>query len=296
MNRNLRPNCISGIEEIVYLYDAFLIDQWGVIHNGKSLYYGALETLKELAKTKKPVIILTNSSKTKEFNIKRFKNQFGISSNLYTEIISSAELLKELVIKRVGYPWDSFGKKVFIVADGSDADLIQGTDLESVSEIDEADIVMLLSMQENQNINDHQSWIIPAIEKGLSIVCPSADELSVSPNGVFQGMASIVTDYREKGGVVINVGKPEATIYDYCRLLISSIQSNRILSVGDQIYSDVYGAKKQGFHAALVATGATLKNFPLSKTIEDIANEAFSLSNPKSLSPDWILPSLQWGR
>ena len=294
MNTNFKPSCVTGMEEIASLYDAFLIDQWGVIHNGKSLYDGALETLKKLRESHKTVIIITNSSKTKDFNIKRLNEKFGIPPRLYSEIISSAEFLRELLVKKLDHPWSSFGTKIFIIADGQDADFMKGTSFETVSDIREADVVMLLSIGENENKDNHQEWITQAIKKQLFLVCPSADQLSVSPNGVFQGMGSIVSDYKEKGGTVINVGKPETIIYEYSSRFFSRIQLHRILAIGDQIASDVYGAKRYGIHAALVATGATKLSFPLTNSLEDIADAAFSASYPKSISPDWILPSLKW--
>ena len=291
---NLKPSCVNGIKNIVSLYDVFLIDQWGVIHNGNNSYVGVLEVFKELIKEKKTIIILTNSGKTRDFNIKRLYDQFGLSPSCYTDLVSSAELLKMLLVERTSYPWSSFGNKVFIIANGLDGNLINGTAYERVSDISEADFVMLLSIAENDNGDKHQNWIAQAIEKRLFLVCPSADKLSVTPNGVFKGMASIINDYKLKGGSVINVGKPESQIYEYCTRYFPGIKLHRILAIGDHIESDIRGAKCYGIHSALVNTGATKDSFPLAKTIEDIADAIFSSDDFELISPNWILPSLKW--
>ena len=42
-----------GLSSIAHNYDLFYIDLWGVVHNGIKLYEGAINTLKELKKSKK---------------------------------------------------------------------------------------------------------------------------------------------------------------------------------------------------------------------------------------------------
>ena len=40
---------IKGLSQIQSKYDAFLIDLWGVVHNGIELYPGAVDVFKKLA-------------------------------------------------------------------------------------------------------------------------------------------------------------------------------------------------------------------------------------------------------
>lgn len=289
-----KPNCIDGLSSISNLYDGFLIDQWGVIHNGATLYPNAKETLQRLKDEDKKVIILTNSSKTNEVNTIRLDQKFGITPDLYTHIVSSADLLRTLLLKREAAPWANFGRRMFVVADGNDAQLLDGTGLQRVYDINDADAVVLLSISIGEDHKAHKDWINLAVRNGLAVVCPSADILSVHSKGVVGGMASVVTDIKAKGGYVVNVGKPEPIIYDLCTALLGDIEAKRILAIGDQLSSDVFGAKRYGFDAALVATGAAPLTFPLARNLFDIANAAFSMSNPPSLRPDWVMEELQW--
>ena len=47
-------------------YDTFLLDMWGVMHNGSAPYEGVLQTISELKKAGKKLIIVSNSSKRRE--------------------------------------------------------------------------------------------------------------------------------------------------------------------------------------------------------------------------------------
>lgn len=59
---------ISSIssQEILDKYDTFLLDMWGVMHDGSKPYEGVLQTVKELKGMGKNLIILSNSSKRRE--------------------------------------------------------------------------------------------------------------------------------------------------------------------------------------------------------------------------------------
>ena len=63
IHRKLHLQITNGISEIVSLYDAFILDQHGVLHNGKSAFSGAVDCVKELhAAMGKKLIILSNTS------------------------------------------------------------------------------------------------------------------------------------------------------------------------------------------------------------------------------------------
>ena len=58
----------QGISDISDSYSAFIIDQWGVLHNGERPYDGVIDCLRELKERKKEIIILSNSGKRSEQN------------------------------------------------------------------------------------------------------------------------------------------------------------------------------------------------------------------------------------
>ena len=57
---------ILGIEQIVDNYEIFILDQWGVMHDGKDGYYHAIECVESIKKKNKILVIISNSSKRKK--------------------------------------------------------------------------------------------------------------------------------------------------------------------------------------------------------------------------------------
>ena len=53
---------ISGLNEIYKNYDVFILDQWGVMHDGYKGYLSAIDCVNKLIKKNKTLIIISNSS------------------------------------------------------------------------------------------------------------------------------------------------------------------------------------------------------------------------------------------
>ena len=53
-------NCLS---KIVEKYDIFILDQWGVMHDGVIAYPHAIDCVNKLLQLKKKLIIISNTSK-----------------------------------------------------------------------------------------------------------------------------------------------------------------------------------------------------------------------------------------
>ncbi|WP_298943043.1 hypothetical protein [uncultured Psychromonas sp.] len=73
---------INGLKDIIDNFDTFILDQWGVLHNGGDAFPEAIEALHFLKSQNKKVVILSNSGKTGSFSYGRLKDS-GITRDLY---------------------------------------------------------------------------------------------------------------------------------------------------------------------------------------------------------------------
>lgn len=81
-------------------------------------------------------------------------------------------------------------------------------------------------------------------------------------------------------------------MYEQCIQMLPGIEPSKVLAIGDQMATDVVGARRFGFHTAIVMTGAGEVAFQHAKSAEDAIKIAtsFSLVAP----PNWVLSSLRW--
>ena len=133
----------QGISDISDSYSAFIIDQWGVLHNGEKAYDGVADCLRELKNRKKYIIVLSNSGKRAEENRERLK-EFGIVPSMYDEIVTSGELTWQgLASQDDGY-FSNIGENCFLMSRGGDTSIIDGLEnVRLVDEIEEADFLLV---------------------------------------------------------------------------------------------------------------------------------------------------------
>lgn len=275
------PYSIRGIGDVCHRYDAFLFDQWGVIHDGVRVYEGVVDLLHQLRSRGLPVIIVTNSSKTATANRDRLARRFGIENTMYSDLISSVDLLGSYLSSGGFCSSGITGRRVFIVADYVDTKGLASYDVIPVDDVGESDCIVLLSVDPKQSAAIHEAWIDEGTRAGKPMVTVSSDMRTVTVDGTFIGLRSVVETYQARGGIVLNVGKPEKYIYERCKQVLRGIPVDRILAVGDQACSDIVGGNRHGLDTCLVKTGA------------------FSDSKPSSSLdflevPKWILSSLCW--
>ena len=88
---------IVGIKDIIDKYDVFILDQWGVMHNGEEGYAEAIKCVETLYRVNKKLIIISNSSKRKHLTASRLFD-LGYRKNYFLEIMTSGEMMWQSLV------------------------------------------------------------------------------------------------------------------------------------------------------------------------------------------------------
>src|SRR5665213_1847436 len=79
------------------VFNFIFIDQYGVLHDGRRPYPGAIDALTELKARGTQVVILSNSGRSGETNARRME-KLGISRNLYDHFLTSGDVAKAALV------------------------------------------------------------------------------------------------------------------------------------------------------------------------------------------------------
>src|SRR5271167_4452233 len=79
-----------GIRELATDYDGFILDLWGVLHDGFTPFPGVLDCLERLIAADKRIVILSNAPRRAADVITRM-TEIGIRPGLYHHVMSSGE-------------------------------------------------------------------------------------------------------------------------------------------------------------------------------------------------------------
>ena len=123
----------EGISDISDSYSGFIIDQWGVLHDGVRSFDGVVDCLRQLKDRRKYVIILSNSGKRAENNALRMAD-LGISPDLYDKIITSGEITWQgLNSQSEGY-FKDIGKRCILISRGGDRSIVSELEIDVVDD------------------------------------------------------------------------------------------------------------------------------------------------------------------
>ena len=267
---------IKSIEEIINDYDNFIIDQWGVMHDGAFGYDHAFNTINILNNNNKNLFIISNSSKRSKSSIDRLP-KLGFKKNSFINTVTSGEMIWQLLKEK--YLDDKNKKNCFHIYDKQKEDGLDfrdGLNLNFVEKVEESDLILACTPFVNLQPIDYIPLLEVAYKKEITMYCANPDFETVesnSNNNIFC-MGAIGEIYKKMGGNVIIKGKPDVSIYAETTKQIN-LEKNRTVAIGDSLFHDIKGANnfeidsvlvKSGIHKDLTQIKNLIKNHQITPT------------------------------
>ncbi len=278
----LAPPAATTLADLVPLYDAFFVDQFGVLHDGTRAYTGAIEALELLKASGKPVILLSNSGRTAEFNAERM-DRLGFAASLYTAFVTSGDVAIA-ILKSGQLKLNVAGTVRCLTVSGTDdRNLVEAMGYIAVDAAREADLIVISGSRGHEvALDEYREMFGPAARRNVPAICTNPDRIMLTTRGVAYGAGRIAALYESMGGQVTWVGKPKRDIYDFALKSIAHCPIDRILCIGDSVEHDVVGARAFGAKVALTRTGI-LADYSDVQLADEMTEHA--------VIPDWIIPA-----
>lgn len=282
VSRALSTQCtaITGLSSIVDRYDAFLLDQFGVMHDGKNALPGAVECFHELAKRNKKLIVLSNTSRRRDHAVSKLP-KIGFDSEALLGFVCSGELAWQHMAEHCR------GQRCLWISWSEDfmawqADYLDGTGV-GLAPAGDADFVLVHGSHQLRDGIGAQGGVAAAastglapgedgafsaaleeslamcLARGLPMLCANPDLYVTFPDGSRGNMPGLIAErYEELGGRVIYFGKPHRPAFDAALAMLAAeaqIDPARVLHIGDSLAHDVCGASAAGVDSLFVAGG-----------------------------------------
>ena len=241
MTKNLDK---EGLSSIADNYQLFYVDLWGVIHNGISLYNDAILALKEISKKKKDYVLLTNAPRPNT-TVKIFLEKLGMEKEIREHVFTSGEAALNYLKKNF------IDKSFFHVGPPRDFDLFKDFNKMRLNEIEHSEYILCTGLFDNhrEDLQYYKSLFENNLKKKM--ICTNPD-LIVDRGNVRELCAgSVAMVFEKMGGEVVYFGKPYPEVYN------QSIdnKNKRVLSIGDNLNTDIKGANLQNFDSLIISNG-----------------------------------------
>lgn len=284
---------IAGIKDVVDQYDAFVIDLWGVIHDGCKPYPCALETLKNLKGLKKTTLLLSNSPRRVSASQKHLESM-GLSRDLYTHIYTSGEDTHQGLKNRPDAWHQKLGSRLYHIGPEFHQPIYTSLDYEKMSSPDDADF-LLATGADFPHLTDYEATLKKGIERDLPMLCANPDRVVVQDGQLILCCGGIAERYEQLGGDVFYHGKPFPAVYQPVFSLLGGMPPSRILAIGDSLTTDMKGARSSGMDGALIMGGIHHEILlPDGKMTPETPQLLQGLSAKTGIMPQYALPEMQW--
>jgi len=251
---------INNISEIFNEYDVFILDQWGVMHDGFKGYDHAIDAVNQLVNKNKKLIIISNSSKRKISSTEGLKS-LGFNKNNFSEVITSGEMIWHELFNSI----ENYGNQLINCFHIYDSTKEDGLDFRSgldkfnfVDKINEANFILACTPFENTEPLDYVPILKEALDLNLIMFCANPDYVIMEKNNKKKNifcMGTIADLYQNMGGQVIILGKPNKEIYFEAIKKFRDLDLSKVIAIGDSLDHDIRGAHNFGIDSILITTG-----------------------------------------
>ena len=272
MTKNLDK---EGLSSIVDNYQLFYIDLWGVVHNGISLYDEAIKVLHEITKKKKEYILLTNAPRP-NYVVKSFLEKLGMEEEIRNHVFTSGEAALSYLKKNL------FNKIFFHIGPPRDFDLFKDFEKLRSNEIKDSEYILCTGLfdEHNEDLKYYKELLEKSTKKKL--ICTNPD-LIVDRGDVREFCAgSVAMVFEKMGGEVVYFGKPYPEVYNQS----TDNKNKKILSIGDNLNTDIKGANLLNYDSLLISNGIH-KNEIKEKGVEKVTKSYEAICN-------YIQSNLKW--
>jgi HAD superfamily hydrolase (TIGR01459 family) len=275
---------IDGLREIADQFDLFLVDQYGVLHDGVAAYPGAIEGLAKVASSGRKIVVLTNSGKSAMANRARLA-ALGFAGSVH-DVVSSGEVALQAV-KAGAFGQELLtGSEVCVIGRAGDSYAFSADDFTLVSRPEDAACLVIAGSDgPRTSLDAYRAVLAGAAQIGVPAICVNPDITMIRDGSLIPAPGAIARIYEELGGRVDYVGKPHRAIFQSAHALFSRVPSSRVVMIGDSPEHDVAGAAAMGFATLLVRTGI---HHDLSE------QQLMRLCASHGAAPDFLIDGLGW--
>jgi HAD superfamily hydrolase (TIGR01459 family) len=286
---------IGSIKELGSSYAAWLVDIWGVMHNGVRAYAPAVEATKRFREQGGLVVLLSNSPRPSE-GLQHQLGSFGVADQCYDATVSSGDLTRHVLAKHPG-------ARIFHLGPERDLPVYAGLDVTRV-DAGGAELVVCTGLfdDETETPEDYQTLLAGLAVRRLPMLCANPDRMVERGHRLVYCAGALADIYEALGGMVIYAGKPYAPIYQLAVETIDALAGRtigrgEILAIGDGVRTDMAGAASFGLDALFVASGLHVSGAARGEDADGNANldelvlaELFEGLRP----PRAAMPALTW--
>ncbi|MET4807156.1 TIGR01459 family HAD-type hydrolase [Limibacillus sp. MBR-115] len=285
---------IQGLRELAGRHQGYIVDLWGVLHDGVTAFPAAVEAVRNLKTQGGRILILSNAPRRSSEVAERCR-ELGIDQSCYHALLSSGEDAWQNLRSRRD-PWYArLGRICYHLGPERDHGMRDGLDLDFTHDPVEADFILNTGGHGAEDtVGSYQPIIDACLSQSLPMICANPD-LEVIRGGRREICAGAVAGrYEELGGEVRYHGKPHPPIYESAMHLLGLDNPRDVLCIGDSLRTDIAGANASGMGSLWVLDGIHAETLGMTDGRMPQEERMVAICKAHGHTPNFAIPTLRW--
>lgn len=276
---------LSSIAPLAETSEAWIVDIWGVMHNGARAHPAAGEACRRFRANGGIVVLLSNAPRPFSAVIPHMTS-LGVDPDAYDTGVTSGDATREMISDWQGRPLLHIGPE-------RDRGLFAGYDIQFAMP-QTAEVIVCSGLRDDltETPADYTDLFAGLLARDVPMICANPDIMVEKGERLLYCAGALAADYEAKGGRVTYAGKPHIPIYDrtlreIARLKGRPVAKDKILCIGDGVETDLEGAHNAGFRSVFIASPIFLPDGLSAPALE-------KLFAGRPFAPIAALPTLAW--
>jgi HAD superfamily hydrolase (TIGR01459 family) len=276
---------LSSIAGLASACDAWIVDIWGVMHNGARAYQPACEACIKFRDGGGIVALLSNAPRPFADVVPHLE-RLGVPREAYDFGVTSGDVTRGML-----EAWR--GRAVLHIGPERDKGLLEGLDVRLVT-AEAAEVALCSGLYDDirETPEDYGALFEGLLARRVPMICANPDLVVERGEHLIYCAGALAAAYAAEGGEVAYAGKPHGLIYERTLAAIADakgrpVPKERILAIGDGIETDLRGAHGAGLRSVFIASAVHAPGGLNAKTLSELfAHRPFA--------PVAALPALVW--
>jgi HAD superfamily hydrolase (TIGR01459 family) len=243
---------LSSIAGLAAGSDAWIVDIWGVMHNGARAHAAACEACARFRAGGGTVVLLSNAPRPFSDVVAQLE-RLGVPGEAYDLGITSGDVTRGMLGS-----WQ--GRAVLHIGPERDKGLFAGLDVKLVAP-EAAEVALCSGLYDDtrETPESYAALFDGLLARRVPMICANPDLVVERGEHLVYCAGALAAAYAAQGGEVAYAGKPHGPIYGRTLAAIERARGRpalkeRILAIGDGIDTDLRGAHGAGLASVFIAS------------------------------------------
>lgn len=280
---------LSAIGDLASTSDVWIVDIWGVMHNGARAYDRACDACRRMRNRGGTVVLLSNAPRPFT-DVMRHLDGLGVPRDAYDLGVTSGDATRGMIADMI-----RSGQRPPLLHIGPERDkgLFEGLDVKMAAAAT-AELVVCSGLHDDtkETPADYAPLFEGLLARRVPMICANPDLMVERGASLIYCAGALAAEYERLGGTVTYAGKPHLPIYErtlaeIARVRGGPVPKERILAIGDGVETDLKGAYVAGLASVFIASAVHVPGKLDARVLDDIFAR-------RPFAPIAALPALAW--